>query len=176
MLNPSKKTLALLGTGAVAAAAAFAGPAGAQNANTIVVKGGTVMKPGKAIIDNMRFTPLSRQVKSGRTIKIDDRTKAPHTLSLVKKSDLPKTAAQMEKFFQSPLMGEFMQAHEVDPNNEEAPPGKPLVDVGAEGFDQPGDSLFFMGDSSIKVTAKKGTNLSYICLIHPWMQGSLKVR
>jgi plastocyanin len=176
MLNPSKKTLALLGTGAVAAAAAFAGPAAAQSANTIVVKGGTVMKPGKAIIDNMRFTPLSRQVKSGATVKIDNRTKAPHTLSIVKKSALPKTAAQMEKFFQSPLMGEFMQAHEVDPNNEEAPPGKPLVDVGKEGFDQAGDSIFFMGDESIKVTAAKGANLSYICLLHPWMQGTLRVR
>jgi plastocyanin len=176
MHHPSKKFIALLATGAVAVAAALAGPAGAQNANTIVVKGGTVFKPGKAIIDNMRFAPMSREVKSGKTLKIDNRTKAPHTLSIVKKSDLPKTAAQMEKFYESPLMGEFMQAHEVDPTNEDAPPGKLLVNVGPEGFDQPGDSQFFMEDVSIKVTAKKGTNLSYVCLLHPWMQGTLRVR
>ena len=173
----TRKYLALLGAGAVAASMAVAGPAGAQGGNTIVVKGGTVMKPGKAIIDNMRFTPLNKTVKSGSTVTISNKTREPHTLSIVKKSVLPKTNAAMEKFFESATMGQFMQAHQVDPENEDAPPGQPLVDVGAEGFDQPGDSVFFAGKSQkIDVTAKGGTNLSYICLLHPWMQGTLKVK
>ncbi|HEV2813137.1 MAG TPA: hypothetical protein VGW10_07805 [Solirubrobacteraceae bacterium] len=174
----TKKSMALIGTAAVAASAAFAGPAGAQSGSTLVVKGGTIMRPGKAIIDNMRFTPLKKAVKTGSSLTIDNRTEAPHTLSLVRKSALPRNAKQMEAFFRSPLMGEFMQAHEVDPENEEAPPGKPLVDVGETGFDQNGDSVFFGPKSKqkIDVTAKAGTALSYICLIHPWMQGTLNVK
>ena len=39
MLHSPKKTLAVLGLGAVAAAAAFAGPAAAQPSTTIVLKG-----------------------------------------------------------------------------------------------------------------------------------------
>lgn len=173
----SRKTLAMLGTAAVAAAAALAVPAGAQNATTITVKGGSKMKPGSYIMDNQRFRPFNRSVKSGRTVTIVNKTKGePHTLSIVKRSVLPRTAAQMEQFFGSKTMGDFMAAHEVDPANEEAPPGKLLVDVGEEGFDQPGDSVFFAGPAptKIKVTAKKGTTLRYICLIHPWMQGKIK--
>ena len=177
MTSRMKKPLALLGAGAIAASVAAAGPAAAQSGNTIVVKGGAVLKPGKAIIDNMRFTPLSKTVKPGSTVTIRNKTGQPHTLSVVKKSDLPQTAAAMEKFFRSDVMGQFMQAHEVDEQNEDAPPGKPLVDVGAEGFDQVGDSVFFAGKTQkIDVTAKSGTNLSYLCLLHPWMQGTLKVK
>ena len=176
MSHRTKKTLALLGTGAVALAAVFAGPAGAQGGkNTITVKGGPKMKPGHYIIDTMRFTPLTKGVKSGSEVTISNKTGQPHTLSIVQKSVLPKTAAQMDRFFGSETMGQFMQAHEVDPTNEEAPPGKPLVDVGEEGFDQPGDSVFFDGKTQkIKVTAPKGKTLSYLCLLHPWMQGKIK--
>ena len=177
-MTPRTKTaLALLGTGAIAASAAFAVPAGAQGGNTITVKGGAKMRPGHSITDNMRFAPLKKSIKSGSTVTINNKTGAPHTLSIVKKSELPKNVKEMEAFFEGPVMGEFMQAHEVDPENEEAPPGKPLVDVGEEGFDQRGDSVFFAGKTEkIKVTAKGGTSLSYLCLIHPWMQGTLKVK
>ncbi len=178
MSPTTRKSLALLGAGA-AAAAAFAVPAGAQGGNTLVVKGGSVMKPGHSITDNQRFAPLTKAIKSGSTLTISNKTTGgePHTLSIVKKSELPKNIKQMGAFFEGPVMGEFMQAHQVDPNNQEAPPGKLLVDVGEEGFDQRGDSVFFMDKTTkIKVTAPGGTTLSYICLIHPWMQGSLNVK
>ena len=177
MSTRSKKLLAVLSAGAIAASAAFAGPAAAQGGNTITVKGGAKMRPGHSITDNMRFAPLNKTVKSGSTVTINNKTGQPHTLSIVKKSELPKNVKEMEAFFQSPIMGEFMQAHQVDPENEEAPPGQPLVNVGEEGFDQRGDSVFFAGKTEkIEVTAKGGTELPYICLIHPWMQGKLKVR
>ena len=168
----SKKMIAVLGAAAVAGAA-FAGPAGA--ATTLTVKGGAKMVPGKYIQDNMRFTPLSRGIKSGSELTIKNRTGAPHTLSVVQKSVLPRTAAQMDAFFGSDTMGEFMQAHGIDPNSDDAPPSNPLVDVGETGFDQNGDSVFFAGATQkIKVTAKKGTTLNYVCLLHPWMQGKIK--
>ena len=172
----SKKTIAVLGAGAVAAAAAFAVPAAAQSgAPTIVVKGGAKMKPGHYIQDGMRFAPLTRQVKSGKTVTIRNKTGQPHTLSIVNKSVVPKTVRQMDALFESPTMGRFMEAHGVDPENEDAPPSNPLVDVGGEGFDQAGDSVFFAGPSQkIKVTAAKGKTLNFLCLIHPWMQGKIK--
>ena len=173
MPTRTKKLLATVAGGAVAASLAAA-PAGAETLN---IRGGTIFRPGKAIIDNMRFVPLKRGIKSGNTLTIRNRTNQPHTLSIVKKSELPRTLAKFESFFESPVMGEFMQAHEVDPANEEAPPGKLLVDVGESGFDQRGDSVFFQGkQQKIDVTAKGGTDLSYICLLHPWMQGTLKVK
>ena len=174
MSHSLKKVAALT----VVGSALLAAPAAAQSGNTIVVKGGTIMRPGKAIIDNMRFTPLRKTVKSGSTVTINNKTTAPHTLSLVKASALPRNATQMEKFFESPLMGEFMQAHEVDPENEDSPPGKPLVNVGEDGFDQPGDSVFFgpRSKETLEVSAAAGTKLSYICLIHPWMQGTLRTK
>ena len=175
MSHSIKKAAAL----AVLGSALVAAPAAAQTSNpTSLVKGGTVMRPGKAIIDNMRFTPLRKTVRTGSTVTINNRTAEPHTLSIVKAADLPKNAAQMERFYESPLMGEFMQAHQVDPNNEDAPPGQLLVNVGEEGFDQSGDSVFFGPKSKqqIEVTAPEGSKLSYICLIHPWMQGQLRTK
>jgi hypothetical protein len=52
-----------------------------------------------------------------------------------------------------------------------------VVNVGAPGLDQPGDSLlFFPGESiSAEVSAAAGTTLSYLCAIHPWMIGSITV-
>jgi hypothetical protein len=49
---------------------------------------------------------------------------------------------------------------------------------GAAGFDQPGDSILLMDrkPQKIKITAKKGSTLYFICGLHPWMQGTIKVR
>ena len=57
-------------------------------------------------------------------------------------------------------------------------PTKSVVDVGAPGVDQAGDTVVLNPKSSQKVdiSAKKGTTLSFICGIHAWMQGKLKVR
>ena len=47
-------------------------------------------------------------------------------------------------------------------------------------MDQPGDSgVIGPGKKGefidLKVTAKKGTELYFMCLIHPWMQAKVKV-
>ncbi len=40
-----------------------------------------------------------------------------------------------------------------------------------------GDSIFIAPgqNSSIKVTADKGSRLRYFCAVHPWMQGKITV-
>ena len=166
--------LAVLGAGAVAAAA-LAVPATAQSPSPkLTIRGGVIVKPGVSIMDNQRYTG-TRTVESGATLTISNRatTKDPHSFSLVKATDVPKTAGKVNGCFEGGICGKLAQAHEA---TDDGPPKKPLVDVGSEGFDQAGDSVFFQGKSQkVKITAKSGTSLSYICAIHPWMQGKLKV-
>ena len=174
----SRRTpLALLGAAVLILAAAVA-PAGALAANTIDIRGGVTVKPGKAVIDTQRFTPLVKGIKSGSTLTIRNKakTKDPHTFSIVKKSQLVKTPGALNSCFENGVCGALFAAHEVPEGD--GPPGKPVVDVGKEGFDQPGDSVIIGGPTAtkVKITAAKGSNLYYLCAIHPWMQGRLNVR
>ncbi|MCW3028843.1 MAG: hypothetical protein JWN81_2054 [Solirubrobacterales bacterium] len=56
------------------------------------------------------------------------------------------------------------------------PPPVQLVNVGASGFDTPGDSVIIGPKErgapvSFKVTARPGTILHFICVFHPWFRG-----
>jgi hypothetical protein len=106
----------------------------------------------------------------------------PHTFSLVTKGSLPKTAKQRKTCF---TPGKICMgiAHWYGLKGEEAPKN-PLVEAGKEGWDtmgtatKKGDSYFFgKKGASIEqvVTAKAGTTLYFMCAVHPWMQGSIKV-
>jgi plastocyanin len=166
--------LAAVATAALAFAPAAATAAPKDNGASIQIRGGMHFKAGHHVLDDQRFVGTTT-VKAGKTIKVVNKATAPdpHTISFVAKKDLPKSFADME----SPAIGGLMGAHEV-PEGGQGQPGKPVVNVGAEGFDAVGDSYFFMGKSySIPVakTAKKGT-YNYLCLIHPWMQGVVKVK
>jgi plastocyanin len=173
---------AALGIGAVSLVPA----ADAAPKKRITIKGGPFYKPGVAIGDNVRFN-RNTTVKSGGTVKIVNKSGeevGPHTVSLLKKSALPTTLARAEECFEfKGVCGPLVAAHVVDPANPEAPPGRMLFDTGDEGFDTmgdrqtAGDSLFMAPGQggSIKVTAKKGSKLTYFCAVHPWMQGKIKV-
>jgi hypothetical protein len=53
-----------------------------------------------------------------------------------------------------------------------------VVNAGKPGLNQPGDSLLIDADHPVtraRVTASPGTTLHFICVIHPWMQGKLRV-
>jgi plastocyanin len=170
-----RKTVAFLATAALGVSALGVGVAGAATKNRIDIKGGTSMTPGESITDDQHFTPSDLEVKSGATVKVVDKAKTsdPHTISLVKKSDLPKTAKQA---FNCAKCNAIIGSHEV--NEQTGDIGKPVVDVGQPGYDAPGDSTVIQpkGSISFKVTAKKGTTLYYLCAIHPWMQGRIKVK
>jgi hypothetical protein len=162
---------------AVTASLCVAVPAVAQapkNAKLSII-GGTTMKPGKFVKDNQRFSPRNLNVRSGGGVTLRNRAKTedPHTLSLVKKTDLPRTA---QEAFNCEVCGGFFGAHQV--NEETGDIGQPLVNVGEEGFDQPGDSIFVPPGGTVRfdVSADKGTSLYYLCAVHPWMQGKLRVK
>jgi plastocyanin len=167
----------VLAVAGVAVGSAVAASGGAPKVDKIKVVGGTKAKPGFYIQDMLRFTPYKSTVKAGGTIQIttakSGATEGPHTFSLVKKSQLPLTAKAINN---CKVCGQIAQAHGADPNSE-APPATPLVD-GGDGFNKPGDSAFFDPSAplKLKVTAKKGTTLYYMCALHPWMQGSVVVK
>jgi len=125
-------------------------------------------------------------VHEGEVLKVVNNTMpsmvGPHTFSLVTKSSLPKTAKQRKTCF---TPGKICMgiAHWYGLKGEENPKN-PLVQAGGEGWNtmgtttKKGDSYFFgkKGESFEQpVTAKAGTTLYFMCAVHPWMQGSIKV-
>ena len=158
-----------------------AGPASAATPkkNTITAVGGMKVKANAYVQDAQHWDADSYSVKSGATVTLRDKSteNQPHTLSLVKK--LPKTPAQI---MGCEACGPLMVAHEA--NMETGEVGKPLVDAGAEGFQTggdkttAGDSIYLppKGKVTFKVTASKGTTLNFICAVHPWMIGTIKVK
>jgi plastocyanin len=180
-------TVALAATAALGMSAGGVATASAAKKNEIRIVGGTVFKPGKYLKLDMRFKPTSVAVKSGATVTVVNKSKEPepHTITFTKKRFLPKS-------FGSAIDEKLMEAHQVDPNDPEAPPAVLVVDNGAPlapgamlEADTPftpdvaGDSAFITPDQKrfkFKVTAKKGSRLSYFCAVHPWMQGKISVK
>jgi hypothetical protein len=169
---------------AVVALGVFALAAGSASAatpkkNPITAVGGMKVKANAYVQDAQRWDANSYDVKSGATVTLRDKSTEgqPHSLSLVKK--LPKTPAQI---MACEACGPLMAAHEANPETGEV--GKPLVEAGGDGFDTggdktaAGDSIYLppKGKVTFKVTASKGTTLNFICAVHPWMIGTIKVK
>jgi plastocyanin len=151
-------------------ASATAGPK-APTKQKLAIVGHSEFKVNKLAFDNQRFSKSTFAIRSGGTVTLRNRarTEDPHTISLVKKSQLPTS-------FDCEVCDEIFGAH--GPDEATGNLASPVVDVGAPGYDQPGDSTFIPphGRVSFNVTAPAGTTLHFICAIHPWMQGRIKVR
>ncbi len=163
-----------LSLAAAVAAVAFSGTAqAAPKANTITAVGGMDVKLNRFVSDAQRWDADRYTVKSGATVTVRDKSKEgqPHSVSLVAK--LPRTAAQI---MGCEACGPLMEAHQVNQDTGEV--GVALVNAGADGFDVAGDSIYLppKGKVTFKVTAKKGSTLNFICAVHPWMAGTIKVR
>jgi plastocyanin len=175
--------VAALGVSALAIgpAAAATKPKPKPAKNTIEARGTLKVKINGYIQDAQSFFPGTITVKPGTTITLRNKSAggAPHSLSLLRKSALPKTG---DEIMNCAACGPLMGAHQADPNTGEVK--VPVVDVGAPGFDtmgdaqNAGDSIFLppQGKVTFKVTAKKGSTLHFFCAIHPWMQGTIKVK
>ena len=151
--------VALIANGAVAAPSA------------VRTTGDEKVVPNAMVQATLRFTPGFVGVTSGDdiTFKHDDKSTAPHTATIVEA--FPGNT--LDEIFgcgaPTEPCGEALAAHAVF---------GAVVDPGNDGFNEPGDSLFFLDDTSIsaQVTAPAGTTLLYLCAIHPWMQGTIAVR
>ncbi len=130
-----------------------------------------------------------KTVAPGQTLKIknltDPKKIGPHTFSLVRKGDLPKTKKQIkdcEKNLAAICGAIAFDWHAIDPQTFE--PTENPVEVGKEGWDRQG-SLERKGDSwytaaegqsfKRKVTAPEGKKLHFICAVHAGMLGMLWV-
>jgi hypothetical protein len=127
-------------------------------------------------------------VHEGEELRVVNKTNpskvGPHTFSLVTKGSLPKTAKQRKTCFTpGHICLAIAEWQHFNPKTEKV--GLPLVEAGPEGWStmgsvkKEGDSWFSGekpgGTIEQKVTAKAGTTLYFMCAIHPWMQGQVKV-
>jgi plastocyanin len=181
----SRRTVACVATGAlslVAAGSALAAAAGgAPSHATIRAVGADSFKPNASITTTFRFVAGTVPVRSGGTVTLTNLISGePHTLSIVKRSDVPRTINQVNN---CRICVPIAASHGVNFNGPPptGPPPVLLVNVAKPGFDQPGDSIFVgpkghHSTVSFKVTAKPGTTLYFICIVHPWMQGRILVK
>ena len=166
----------------VAASVGIAMASGGHAAARVTVKttGGATFAPNpkdppnKMVVETLRFSKGTIAVKSGGTVtwKSADKEGEPHTITLAKKSQLPKSFSDCKKPCQ------VASAHLNDPNNPDAGIKAPVLNVGKPGLDRVGDSLVLApkGKVSAKISAKAGSTLYYICAVHPWMQGKIIVK
>jgi hypothetical protein len=129
-----------------------------------------------------------KTVNEGEELRIVNKTKpsmvGPHTFSLVTKGSLPKTAKQRKSCFTpGHICFAIAEWQHFNPKTEKV--GLQLAEAGPEGWStmgsvkKEGDSWFSGekpgGTVEQIVTAKAGTTLYFMCAIHPFMQGSIKV-
>jgi plastocyanin len=167
---------ASLGLAGAALAAGGKGPAKAK----VFIKGSESLVPNAYLKIDFHFVSGTVPIRSGGTVTLTNLTTDGHTLSIVKQSQLPRTIRQLQN---CRVCGEIAKSHGINfegPPTEGPPPIR-LVNVGAAGFDAPGDSVVIGpkgtgGSVTFKVTARPGTILSFMCAFHPWMQGRFAVK
>jgi hypothetical protein len=163
-------------------AAALAASSPAPKHTTINAITSVAVKINRYIQDGTRWQRDVYTVRSGGTITIVNRAASdgPHTFTVVTKGQLPRTVAQMSN---CKICQTVAKEHGADPNSQ-APPKFLFVENGVgstirPNVDRPGDSAFVKllqnANVTLTVTAKPGTTLYFMCVIHPWMQAKLIV-
>jgi hypothetical protein len=164
----------------VSGAAMAAGPARATIRSVTSFK----FKPNRYIQDGLRWNKDSYAVRSGGTLHVvnGDGSEGPHTFTVLARRDVPKSVRTL---FNCRACNQLVRAHGADPESE-APPRFPFLENGVgqstpPNVDRPGDSGVTgsgrKGESiDLRVTARPGTTLYFICLIHPWMQSKVEVQ
>jgi hypothetical protein len=169
--------LAVGATGVAVAATSAAAP----KSVTVSQKDGSKVVVNRYAQDMMRFNKDVYTVKSSGTVTLamTQPQEGPHTLSVVRKKDLPTTPRQMNN---CAICAKVNQAMGFDPNAQ-GPPKFIFVENGVGSatppkLDKPGDSALVedKGDKvKMTVGAKPGTVLHFLCIFHPQMQAEVKV-
>ena len=141
------------------------------------------VKINRYVQDGTRWQKDVYDVSSGGTITIVNlaASDGPHTFSVVSKVDLPRTVSQINN---CKICLTLAKEHGANPGSN-APPKFAYVENGTgtntpPNVDRPGDSAFIppkqKAKVTLKVTAKPGTTLYFMCAVHPWMQAKLIVQ
>lgn len=175
-------------SGALVAVASLAvvGIGGAATASTSSKSGATLIKMERDGKDLFFTGPAT--VEAGTQLKIKNKTNprqvGPHTFSLVREKTLPETHDQIKKCGKElkGMCGQIIKWHQVNLQTGEI--GLNPVEVGKQGWDRMGDRKR-KGDSWVaerkgesfkrKVTAPAGKTLTFLCAVHPFMQGEITV-
>jgi hypothetical protein len=165
---------------AVAGTSVAVGAQSAASPKRAIVKEktGIKIKPNRYIQDQLRWDKDVYKVRKGGTVVAVGNvvSEGPHTLSVVKRRQLPKT-------INCKVCNALGKAHGFDPNDE-GPPKFLYLENGKgqstpPDLNKPGDSAVFglkKGDKvRFKVTAKVGATLNFVCAVHPWMQAKVNV-
>lgn len=183
----SLKNLTALVVGALVALAAMGtATAAAAPRSRTTIKSVTSFrfKPNRYIQDGLRWNRDVYAVRSGGSIHVvnGDGSEGPHTFTVLAKKDVPRTVRTL---FNCRACNALTRAHGADPETE-GPPRFNFLENGVgqdtpPDVDRPGDSGVTgqgrKGESiDLTVTARAGTTLYFICLIHPWMQAKLQVQ
>lgn len=163
---------ALLGSGGATAASGDPGSA------TVTIVG----KSDKQLAFEVSG-PVQRRSDLEVVNKTDPRKVGPHTFTLIKKRFLPRTKDDFKAFFRPGGIGlKVAKAHRVDFESGEV--GRPLVDPGRPGWDRAfsrksrGDSWFTETKNesyNARTTPGNKDKLFFVCIVHPGMQGKIKV-
>jgi hypothetical protein len=167
-----RRRLLILVAAVAGTAMVTAGVAGAVigSGHTIKSVGKNSMKRNAFIKSTLRWSPGARTVASGSRVRFTDAdtTGEPHIVLVVRKNELPNNVDEVFSCgFCNKIVGKMFSTN---------PPTKRL-NRGKPGLDARGDALLLLPGSPIaaRVSAKAGTTLHYLCAIHPWMQGTIKV-
>ncbi|HVF77712.1 MAG TPA: hypothetical protein VNA28_05400 [Solirubrobacteraceae bacterium] len=178
----------LLAAGATAGLVAALGSGSPASAD-----GGAQVPASTAKTISMRSTPVlqftgSTSVASGQPLRIrnlsNPREHGPHTFTLVASNVVPQSPKAMKDCFTpGKICLIAATAHEFDPKTEKL--DRPLVEAGKIGWDKRFSRVSRKGDSwysekkneefSQVVSSAPGTILRYMCIVHPEMQGKIRV-
>ena len=147
------------------------GPLSHRDVTVVRALGNEDFEANALIFSTFRFDPERSFPHSGDRVRLTDADRvdgAPHTLTVVRKGQLPMTTVDV--FGGCTACEQAIEAHfSTDP---------PRLKVGiGDGLNEPGDSLLIFEGESIgaNITAPSGTVLHFLCAFHPWMQGRLVV-
>jgi hypothetical protein len=144
----------------------------------------TAQKQGKDI-----FFDAPKTVEKGQVLKFKSKTDpqkiGPHTFSLVTKKSFPQTNQEIKdcgKKLAAICGAVAIEWHEIDLDTGQT--GEKVSEAGKNGWDtegntkRRGDSVFVgkeNGSFKQTVSAPEGKTLHFICVVHPFMQGKIKV-
>jgi plastocyanin len=136
------------------------------------IVGDEAFAANKMIESDFHFTPGVMSVESGGSLTWNNKTDDEHTVTLVEESQVPP---DFDGVFECRDPGGPCRAA-LDAHFATDPPTD-TINVGAAGLDTPGDSLLIDEEGSVTavISAPSGTDLYFICSVHPWMQGEIEV-
>jgi hypothetical protein len=156
---------------AISTMTATAGTRTHQPAHVIRVLGQEDFEPNALIFSTFRFDPGRSAPHQGDIVRLVDKDQsqaAPHTLTIVRQSELPTT-------FDEVLFGCEACNRALDAHFATQPPTR-RVGLG-NGLNAIGDSMLIFQGQSIQapLTAPPGSTRYFLCAFHPWMQGRFDV-